>query len=116
MTSVTISDELRRKLKRFAAKYDTTQSVIIEKALEIFEKYEAQQNLNMLRKELVENNKSAQTTDNAQYAKIRKTLIEVMEEFERKFPKIALQRRDLRQNLALLDEVIIEKWALPFEE
>ena len=116
MTSVTISDELRRKLKRFAAKYDTTLADIIEKALEIFEKYEVQQNLNILRKELVENNNSTQFIDNAQYAKIKKTLTEVMEEFERSFPKIAQQRRDLRQNLALLDEVIIEKWALPFEE
>ena len=116
MTSVTISDELRRKLKKFAAKYDTTQADIIEKALEIFEKYEAQQNLNIFRKELVENNKSAQTIDNAHYAKIKKTLNEIFEEFERNFPKIAQQRRDLRQNLALLDEVIIEKWALPFEE
>lgn len=36
-SSVAIDDELRRKLKILAAKYDTTQAEIIKKALELFE-------------------------------------------------------------------------------
>jgi hypothetical protein len=37
VSSVAIDDDLRRKLKLLAAKYDTTQAEIIRRALEFFE-------------------------------------------------------------------------------
>ncbi|MFQ6126017.1 MAG: hypothetical protein ACE5R6_15630 [Candidatus Heimdallarchaeota archaeon] len=37
VSSVAIDDDLRRKLKLLAAKYDTTQAEIIKRAIELFE-------------------------------------------------------------------------------
>jgi hypothetical protein len=37
MTSVTISEKLRKRLKKLAAEYDTTQGEIIERALDMME-------------------------------------------------------------------------------
>lgn len=46
-SSVAIDDELRRKLKILAAKYDTTQAEIIKKALELFEGQEMNRQKNI---------------------------------------------------------------------
>ncbi|MHA1971730.1 MAG: hypothetical protein ACTSW1_01985 [Candidatus Hodarchaeales archaeon] len=42
VSSVAIDDEIRRRLKLLAAKYDTTQAEIIKRALEAFEALEIQ--------------------------------------------------------------------------
>ncbi len=116
MTSVTISDDLRRKLKRLAAKYDTTQAEIIARALEIFEKYENRRIVDASSKDLKSDDVPAKNLDDTKKSKILTLLLEINTQFENDFPEIAERRKDLRQNIALLDEVLIKNWALPFEE
>jgi predicted DNA-binding protein len=116
MTTVTISDKLRQKLKQLAAKYDTTQADIIKKALELFEKYEPQIDFNRSKKHNLEKNGSSESSDNARNAKVKKVLAEAVANFETNYPEIAQRRKKLQQNLHLLDEATITNWSLPFEE
>ncbi len=113
MTTVTISDELRKKLKRLAAKYDTNQAEIIEKAVEIFEKVESGQEVYVpIRDQL----KPTTPADKAREQQIKLLLADSRAEFERKYPNIARSHKRLRENLHLSEEATIGHWDLPFEE
>ena len=116
MTTVTISDELRQKLKRLAAKYDTTQSDIIKRALDLFEKYEQQLNFNQSEKNHTKSNSSIEPSDNARKSKVEKVIADCVANFEKKYPEIAKCRKKLQQNIHLLEEVTIGNWSLPFED
>ncbi len=113
MTTVTISDELRQKLKLLAAKYDTNQAEIIKKAVEIFEKVESGQEVYVpVRDQL----KPSTPADEAREQHIKVILAEARAEFEQKYPDIARSHKRLRENLHLLEEATISHWDLPFEE
>jgi uncharacterized protein YcaQ len=113
MTTVTISDELRKRLKRLAAKYDTNQAEIIERALEIFEKLESGQDILPRTKSELERESPV---DKTRMQQIRAMLAEARADFEQKYPNIAQSHKRLRQNLHLLEEASIGRWDLPFEE
>lgn len=116
MTTVTISDKLRQKLKRLAAKYDTTQSEIIKIALDLFEKYEHQIDFNQSGKNHIKNISSSEPSNDARKEKVEKVLADCVANFEKKYPEIAKRRKILQQNIHLLEEVTIGNWSLPFEE
>jgi len=116
MTTVTINDELRKKLKRLAAKYDTNQADIIKRALELFEKYERKQYLDRFMNINEEETESTKALDDTRKSKILEMLAEAITKFEKKYPEIALRRKKLRQNIDLFDEITMTNWALPFEE
>lgn len=113
MTTVTISDELRKKLKRLAAKYDTSQADIIEKALEILEKLEKGQETFPDAKN---KSKNILPIDDVRQQQVQKMLAETRAEFEQKYPDLARSHKHLRQNLHLLEDATIGHWELPFEE
>ncbi len=113
MTTVTISDELRKKLKRLAAKYDTNQAEIIEKAVEIFEKVENGQEVTPLKRS---QHKPTSPADATREQQIKAMLGDARAEFERKYPNIARSHKRLRENIHLLEEATINRWDLPFEE
>src|SRR5271157_2548293 len=104
MTSVTISDDLRQKLKRLAAKYDTTQAEIIRRSVETFEKYEKEQkigvgaNMPPLKSSVVEDDRRQ---------KVEKMLAEATAEFEEKYPEIARRRKELAEHPEIVEEATI---------
>jgi len=113
MTTVTISDELRKKLKRLAAKYDTNQAEIIRKSLEIFERYENNPQESIMNKK-EEDNKNL--ISNQQVSSFDVKLEQITKEFELKYPKIAKYYKNLRKNPKIMEEITITNWELPFEE
>lgn len=113
MTTVTISDELRKKLKRLAAKYDTNQAEIIRKSLEIFERYENNPQESIMNKK-EEDNKNL--ISNQQVSSFDVKLEQITKEFELKYPKIAKYYKNLRKNPKRMEEITITNWELPFEE
>lgn len=116
MTTITISDKLRQKLKQLVSKYDTTQADIIKKALELFEKYEPQIDFDRSKNHNLEKNRFSESSDNGRNAKVKKVLAEAITNFGTNYPEIAQLRKKLQQNLPLLDEATIANWSLPFEE
>ena len=113
MTSVTISDDLRQKLKRLAAKYDTTQAEIIRRSVETFEKYEKEQNIGIATK--MQSLKSSLVDDDRRQ-KVEKMLVKATAEFEEKYPEIARRRKELAENPEIIEEVTIGNWDITFEE
>ena len=113
MTSVTIPDELRKKLKRLAAKYDTSQAEIIRKSLEIFEKYE-QDAENMPSEQEHWLDKMPISESRRKY--LKEYLAKITAEFEEKYPDVAKSLEKLRNNPQIIEEATIGNWDLPFEE
>jgi hypothetical protein len=74
-SSVTISNELRKKIKKLAAQLDSTQGEIVEQAISIFEK--TQQNKVSIHDEKARNIMKQATENNSKLAwrkKIRESL------------------------------------------
>lgn len=107
MTTVTINDELSRKLKRLAAKYDTNQADIINRSVELFEKYENGQLIpSLINKK--ENSNEAEIFD--QDSNFNEELNRITREYEQKYPKIAKHYQKLRKDPKILDQITIKKW------
>jgi hypothetical protein len=108
MTTVTISDDLRRKLKLLAARYDTSQAEIIRRAIETFENQGAH-NSRVDGPDFV-------FPDNVPEEKKQRILKELEDdarEFEQKFPKLAEIHRELQNRPDILEEATIGNWEIP---
>jgi len=113
MTSVTISDDLRRKLKVLAAKYDTNQAEIIKKSVELFEKVENGEI------QIEKSHDEIKTKNNENLTRLqqfKQDLDKATENFENNYPEIAQFYKQLRKNPENLEEITINHWDLPFEE
>lgn len=99
MTSVTISERLRRRLKQLAAKFDTTQGKIIEMALELMDQKE---NIT----------KEVYKKDN----EVEHILKEISQELRNKNPNIKKRRSILEKEGISIDDVIGYTWGFSFED
>ncbi|MHA1266801.1 MAG: hypothetical protein ACTSRS_16310 [Candidatus Helarchaeota archaeon] len=99
MTSVTIPEELRKRLKKLAAKYDTTQGKIIEMALNLME------NKN--------NNLEALSIKNE---KVNNLLTQISERARKRNPKLKKRREILEKEGITIDEIIGYSWGSNLED
>jgi len=93
MTSVTISEKLRKRLKKLAAEYDTTQGEIIERALDMMEG----KKLNT--KDLAKNDKE-----------IENILNKISQEVRQKDPRLKRIHEILEADGISIDDVISYTW------
>lgn len=102
-------------MKRLAAKFDTTQADIIERALEAFER--PGWTRPHVDEPLSDPRAPAEVPPGG---KARDPLQQVLQEarahFEQHYPQLAESHAVLRRNLHLLDGAITGRWELPFEE
>lgn len=113
MTSVTINDNLRRKLKLLAAKYDTNQAEIIRRSVELFEKIENGEI--QIEKDAIDNNVKNYENKNL-LQQFQQDLDKATENFEKNYPEISQFYKELRKDSDILEEITIKNWDLPFEE
>ena len=99
MTSVTISEELRKRLKKLAAKFDTTQGKIIEMALDLIEN-----KLSYVKKVKITNEK------------VNKILNEISQEVQRKNPNLKKRREALKKEGISIDDIIGYSWGFNLED
>ncbi|MHA1379180.1 MAG: hypothetical protein ACTSRG_12430 [Candidatus Helarchaeota archaeon] len=97
MTSVTIPEELRKKLKKLAAKYDTTQGKIIEMALNLME--------NKMVEKITEKNK-----------KVEKILKEISQKIRKNDQELNKRREKLEKKGISIEDVIGYSWGVDFED
>ncbi len=93
MTSVTLSEKLRKRLKRLAAQYDTTQGAIIEMALNMMEGKES-------------NTKNVSKKDD----EIKDFLNNISQEVRKKDPRLKKIHEILEADGISIDEVISYSW------
>ena len=93
MTSVTLSEKLRKRLKRLAAQYDTTQGAIIEMALNIMEGKES-------------NTKNVSKKDD----EIKEFLNNISQEVRKKDPRLKKIHETLEADGVSIDDVISYSW------
>lgn len=99
MTSVTISEKLRKRLKQLAAKYDTTQGKIIEMALD-----------------LIENKKRIDEINMGKENEIEKILKKVSQEVREKDPKLNTRRKLLEKKGISIDDIVGYTWGFNLED
>ena len=97
MTSVTIPEELRKKLKKLAAKYDTTQGKIIEMALNLME--------NKMVEKISKKNK-----------KVEKILNEISKKIRKNDQELKKRREKLEKKGISIEDVIGYSWGVDFED
>ena len=105
MTSVTISDKIRKKLKELAAKFDTTQGKIIEEALKIFERKIQEIKLEEIK--LEEINEDTEITE---------ILRKESKKLRENNPKLQSRRKKLEQKGITINEIISYTWGSDFED
>jgi predicted transcriptional regulator len=99
MTSVTIPEKIRKRLKKLAAEYDTTQGKIIEMALDVMENKS-----NVIREKPNKDNE------------IEQILREVSEKVRERDPKLKKRREILEKEGISINEVIAYSWGFNFED
>ncbi len=99
MTSVTISEELRKRLKKLAAKYDTTQGKIIEMALD-----------------LIENKINITGEGSLKNEKFNKILDEISQKARNENPNLKKRREILEKEGISIDEIIGYSWGFNLED
>lgn len=93
VSTITVSDELRRKIKRLAALLDTTQSKIVERAIELFER------------EVVAKEKITKVSP-----KIKRILKEARKKVEEEDPDWLEVSKKIEESSIDIEEFISERW------
>lgn len=97
MTSVTIPEDLRKRLKKLAAKYDTTQVKIIKMALDLME------------------NKKVEKVSRKN-KKVEKILNEISQKIRKNNQELKKRREKLEKEGISIEDIIGYSWGFDFED
>jgi hypothetical protein len=112
MTTVSIPDDLRKRLKRLAGQFDTTQAEIIQRALDLFER--SKDSITDQKNQANTQESQLTSSTNPREIQINQYLDECIAQMNQKYPKLAKNLAILQNSPVDINSVILDKWNLQY--